>query len=149
VRTTGSASRSAGPVARGHRQRRSDPSLTGLQVPGQGAWTLKVWLGDAAGNTNPSNGARTLLHYLDGAGGGPKASALIALAKAKLDRQHRLVVRGTAAANLAHRLTIRYRYRPHKQRKLSATTRKATLATVPSSPTSSSPTPPAQPAKGP
>ena len=76
---------------------------------------------------------------------------MIALAKAKLDRQHRLVVRGTAAANLAHRLTIRYRYRyrPHKQRKLRATTKKATLATVPSSPTSSSPTPPAQPAKGP
>jgi hypothetical protein len=101
-------------------------SLTGLQVPSQGAWALNVWLEDAAGNLSSANTASVLLHYLDGAGGGPKASAAIALAKAKLDRHHRLVVRGTAA-DLAHRLTIRYRYRPHKHRKLRAATKKATV----------------------
>ena len=58
---------------------------------------------------------------------GPKAGAAIALAKAKLDRHHRLVIRGTAATDLAHRLTIRYRYRPHKHGKLRATTKKATV----------------------
>jgi hypothetical protein len=102
-------------------------SLAGLQVPGQGAWTLTVWLEDAAGNLSSTNTASVLLHYLDGAGGGPKASAAIALAKVKLDRHHRLVVRGAAAADLAHRLTIRYRYRPHKHSKLRATTKKATV----------------------
>jgi hypothetical protein len=102
-------------------------SLTGLQAPGQGAWTLKVWLEDAAGNTNPSNSASTLLHYLDGAGGGPRASAELTLAKPKLDRHHRLVARGTAASDLAHRVTIRYRYRPHKHSKLRAITKKAAL----------------------
>ena len=102
-------------------------SLTGLQMPGQGAWTLTVWLEDAAGNTNRSNAASVLLHYLDGAGGGPRASAAIALGKAKLDRHHRLVVRGTAAIDLAHRLTIRYRYRPHKHSKLHAIAKGATV----------------------
>ena len=86
-----------------------------------------MWLEDAAGNLSSTNTASVLLHYLDGAGGGPKASAAIALAKAKLDRHHRLVVRGTAAPDLAHRLTIRYRYRPHKHSKLRATTKKATV----------------------
>ena len=102
-------------------------SLTGLQVSGQGAWTLTVWLEDAAGNLSSTNSSSVLLHVLDGAGGGPKASATIALAKAKLDRHHRLVVRGTAAPDLAHRLTIRYRYRPHKHSKLRTTTKKATI----------------------
>ena len=102
-------------------------SLTGLQVPGQGAWTLTVWVEDAAGNLSSTNTASVLLHYLDGAGGGPKASAAVALATAKFDHHHRLAVRGTAATDLAHRLTIRYRYRPHKHSKLRTTTKKATI----------------------
>jgi len=101
-------------------------SLTGLQVPSQGAWALSVWLEDAAGNTNLSDTASVQLHYLDGAGGDPRATAAIARAKARLDRHHRLVVRGNAATDLAHRLTIRYRYRPHKHSKLRAITKKAT-----------------------
>jgi hypothetical protein len=58
-----------------------------------------VSLGNAAGNPGATNTATVPLHYLDGAGGGPKASAAMALAKAKLDRHHRLVVRGIAAAD--------------------------------------------------
>jgi len=102
-------------------------SLTALRVPSQGAWLLSVWLEDAAGNTNATNTATVPLHYLDGAGGGPKASAAIALAKAKLDRHHRLVVRGTAAADLTDKIAIRYRYRPHKRSKLRAITKKAAV----------------------
>jgi hypothetical protein len=102
-------------------------SLSGLQVPSQGAWLLCVWLKDPVGNTNATNTATVPLHYLDGAGGGPKASAAIALAKAKLDRHHRLVVRGTAAADLTDKIAIRYRYRPHKHSKLRAITKKAAI----------------------
>ena len=67
------------------------------------------------------------LHYLDGAGGGAKASAAIALATAKLDHRHRLVVRGTAATDLTDKIAIRYRYRPHKHSKLRAITKHATV----------------------
>ena len=102
-------------------------SLTGIQVPGRGAWILAVWLEDAAGNTSPGNTASVPLHYLDGAGGGPSASAAIALAKAKLDRHHRLVVRGTAAGDLTGKIAIRYRYRPGKHRKLRAITKHAAV----------------------
>jgi hypothetical protein len=93
-------------------------SLTGLHVPDKGAWALTVWLEDAAGNATAANTASVLLHYLDGAGGGARASAAIALAKAKLDRHHRLLVRGTAASDLAGKITIRYRYRRHRRSKL-------------------------------
>jgi hypothetical protein len=88
---------------------------------------LTVWLEDAAGNFTQSNSASVPLHYLDGAGGGPRASAAIALAKAKLDRHHRLVVRGTAAGDLADKIGIRYRYRPGKHRKLRAIVKNAAV----------------------
>jgi hypothetical protein len=102
-------------------------SLNGIQVPGRGAWILSLWLEDSAGNTSPGNTANVPLHYLDGAGGGPSANAAIALAKAKLDRHHRLVVRGTAAADLSDKIAIRYRYRPHKHSKLRAINKKAAV----------------------
>jgi hypothetical protein len=102
-------------------------SLTGLRVPDKGTWTLTVWLEDAAGNTSPGNSASVPLHYLDGAGGGPSATAAIALAKAKVDRHHRLVVRGTAADDLTDKIAIRYRYRPHKRSKLRAINKKAAV----------------------
>jgi hypothetical protein len=102
-------------------------SLTGVQVPGRGAWILTVWLEDAAGNTSSANSTSVPLHYLDGAGGGPTANAAIALAKAKIDRHHRLVVRGTAAADLTGKIAIRYRYRPHKRSRLRAINKKAAV----------------------
>jgi hypothetical protein len=86
-----------------------------------------VWLEDAAGNANSANSASVALHYLDGAGGGPRATAAIALARAKVDRHHRLVVRGTAAADLTDKIAIRYRYRPGKHRKLRASTKNAAV----------------------
>jgi hypothetical protein len=100
-------------------------SLNGLQVPGPGAWLLSVWLEDTAGNASSSNTATVPLHYLDGTSGGAKASAAIALAKAKLDRHHRLVVRGTAADGLTDKIAIRYRYRPHKHSKIRSITKHA------------------------
>ncbi|MFL5855967.1 MAG: hypothetical protein ACJ77L_04375, partial [Solirubrobacteraceae bacterium] len=102
-------------------------SLTGVQVPGRGAWILGVWLEDAAGNTSSANSASVPLHYLDGAGGGPSATAAIALAKAKVDRHHRLVVRGTAADDLTDKIAIRYRYRRDKRSKLRAINKKAAV----------------------
>jgi hypothetical protein len=99
-------------------------ALSGLRVPGPGAWTLTVWLEDSAGNVNSSNTASVQLHYRDGAGGGPRPGAALALARARLDRHHRLVIRGTAAPDLAGRIAIRYRYRRgthHKLRTISKT----------------------------
>jgi hypothetical protein len=43
------------------------------------------------------------------------------------DRRHRLVVRGTAAADLAGKIGIRYRYRSHKRSKLGAITKTASV----------------------
>jgi hypothetical protein len=102
-------------------------ALSGLQVPGPGTWTLTVWLEDAAGNANPANTGSVQLHYLDGAGGGARASAAIALAKARLDRHHRLVVRGTAASDLSGKIGVRYRYRPGKHHRLRTISKSAAV----------------------
>jgi hypothetical protein len=82
---------------------------------------------------------------LAAAGGAPKTSAAIALAK--LDRHYRLVLRGTAA-DLAHRLTIRFRIGPTNTATSTPPPRRAPFVTATSSPTSISPTAPAERAKG-
>jgi hypothetical protein len=87
-------------------------SITGLHVPGAGSWDLKVWLEDSAGNVGASNAASIQLGH---AQTGVLASAQLALAKAKLDGHHRLVVRGKAASDLTDKIAIRYRYRPHRK----------------------------------
>jgi hypothetical protein len=99
-------------------------SISGLRLPGPGAWTVTVWLEDAAGNVGSANTASVAI-----APGptGVLASAGIALRKAKLDRHHRLSVRGKAAGDLASKLTIRYRYRPGKHHKLRSITKTAAV----------------------
>jgi hypothetical protein len=64
-------------------------SLNGLR-PGPGAWNLRLWLEDAAGNAGNANAA------------------------AKLDRHQRLTVRGQAAGDLSDKIDIRYRYRARR-----------------------------------
>jgi hypothetical protein len=101
--------------------------VTGLQVPGQGAWTLTVWLEDAAGNVNPTNSASVQLHYLDGAGGGPRASAELTLARPKARSPPPPCRTRTAADDLTNKIAIRYRYRPHKHSKLRTITKTASV----------------------
>ena len=99
-------------------------AITGLHLPSPGPWSLTVWLEDAAGNGGTTNNATVVL----GPGQtGVLASAAITLAKAKLDRHHRLAVRGKAADDLATKLAIRYRYRPGKHHQLRSITKHAAV----------------------
>jgi hypothetical protein len=95
-------------------------SITGLHLPGPGLWGLTVWLEDAAGNTGTANIAPLIL-------GPGHASAGITLAKAKLDRHHRLAVRGKAGNELTTKLHVRYRYRPRKHHRLRSITKSAAV----------------------
>lgn len=79
-----------------------------------------MWLEDAAGNLGITSTSSLVL----GAGQtGVPVSAELTLAKAKLDRHHRLAVRGTAAGDLATDLAVRYRYRPGRHHKLRGITK--------------------------
>jgi hypothetical protein len=99
-------------------------SIPGLHLPGPAPWSLTVWLEDAAGNSATTNNASVVL----GPGQtGVLASAAITLAKAKLDRHHRLAVRGKAVDDLATKLAIRYRYRPGKHHQLRSITKHAAV----------------------
>ena len=90
-------------------------SIGGLRLPAPATWSLTVWLEDAAGNVGNGNSASLPL----GPGQtGVRVPAGITLAKAKLDRHHRLAVRGRAAGDLAAHLAIRYRYRRGGHHKL-------------------------------
>jgi hypothetical protein len=90
-------------------------SIGGLRLPGPQTWSLTVWLEDAAGNVDNGNNASL---PLGPAQTGVRVPAGITLARAKLDRHHRLAVRGRAAGDLAARVAIRYRYRRGKHHKL-------------------------------
>ena len=48
-----------------HRSRKGIESLSGLAVPGPGAYSLSVWLRDEAGNESSSNAARVALLFDD------------------------------------------------------------------------------------
>jgi hypothetical protein len=95
-------------------------SITGLRLSGRGLWGLTVWLEDAAGNVGTGNIAPLIL-------GPGHASAGITLAKTKLDRHHRLAVRGKAGNELTTRLNVRYRYRPGEHHKLRSITKIAAV----------------------
>jgi hypothetical protein len=95
-------------------------SITGLRLPGPGTWGLTVWLEDAAGNVGTANIAPLIL-------GPAHTSAGITLAKAKLDRHHRLAVRGKAGNQLTTKLEIRYRYRPGKHHQLRSINKSAVV----------------------
>jgi hypothetical protein len=99
-------------------------SITGLHLPGPGTWSLTVWLEDAAGNGGSGNVASLVLGP-DQTGVG--ASAGIKLGTAKLDRHRHLAVRGKAASDLAAKLSVRYRYRPSKHRKVRSITKSAAV----------------------
>jgi zinc-binding dehydrogenase len=86
-------------------------SIAGLRLPTAGVWSLIIWLEDAAGNVGTNN---TSLLVLGPGQTGVPVSAELTLDRAKLDRRHRLVVRGTTAADLATTLAVRYRYRPRQ-----------------------------------
>jgi hypothetical protein len=99
-------------------------SIAGLHLPGPGTWSLIVWLEDAAGNVGSGNTASLVL----GPGQtGILASAGITLAKAKLDRHRHLAVLGRAATDLAAKLSVRYRYRPGKHRRVRSITKSAAV----------------------
>jgi hypothetical protein len=95
-------------------------SIPGLHLPTPGVWSLIVSLEDAAGNLGTNNTSSLVLG--PGQTGVP-ASAELTLAEAKLDRHHRLAVRGEAARDLATKLAVRYRYRPGKHHKLRSITK--------------------------
>jgi hypothetical protein len=95
-------------------------SIRGLHLPTPGVWSLIVWLEDAAGNLGTTSTSSLVLG--PGQTGVP-VSAELTLAKAKLDRHHRLVVRGNAASDLASKLAVRYRYRPGRHQKLRSITK--------------------------
>ena len=99
-------------------------SIPGLRLPTPGLWSLIVWLEDAAGNVSTTNTSSLVL----GPGQtGVLASTELTLANAKLDRHHRLAVRGNAAGDLATKLAVRYRYRPSKRHKLRSITKHAAV----------------------
>jgi hypothetical protein len=95
-------------------------SIWGLHLPTLGVWSLIVWLEDAAGNLGTTSTSSLVLG--PGQTGVP-VSAELTLAKAKLDRHHRLAVRGNAASDLATKLAVRYRYRPGRHHKLRSITK--------------------------
>jgi hypothetical protein len=99
-------------------------SITGLRLPGPGTWSLTVWLEDAAGNVGSGNVASLVLGPDQT---GVRASAGIKLGTAKLDRHRHLAVRGKAASDLAAKLSVRYRYRPSKHRKVRSITKSAAV----------------------
>jgi hypothetical protein len=99
-------------------------SITGLHLPGPGTWSLTVWLEDAAGNVSRGNVASRVLGPDQT---GVRASAGIKLGTAKLDRHRHLAVRGKAASDLAAKLSVRYRYRPGKHRKVRSITKSAAV----------------------
>jgi hypothetical protein len=90
-------------------------SIAGLHLPTAGTWSLIVWLEDAAGNVGTIDTSSLVLG--PGQTGVP-ASVELTLTKPKLDRHHRLAVRGTAAGDLATELAVRYRYRPGRHHQL-------------------------------
>jgi hypothetical protein len=99
-------------------------SIAGLHLPGPGTWSLAVWLEDAAGNIGNGNVASLVLGPDQT---GVRASAGIKLGTAKLDRHRHLAVRGKAASDLAAKLSVRYRYRPGKHRKVRSITKSAAV----------------------
>jgi hypothetical protein len=99
-------------------------SIRGLHLPTPGVWSLIVWLEDAAGNLSTNDTSSLVLG--PGQTGVP-VSPELTLAKAKLDRHHRLAVHGTAADDLAAKLAVRFRYRPGKHHKLRSITKHAAV----------------------
>jgi len=97
-------------------------SIAGLHLPTPGVWSLIVWLEDAAGNLSTNNTSSLVLG--PGQTGVP-VSAELTLSRAKLDRHHRLAVRGQAASDLTTKLVVRYRYRPGKHHTLHSITKHA------------------------
>jgi len=97
-------------------------SIPGLHLPTPGVWSLIVWLEDAAGNLSTDNTSSLVLG--PGQTGVP-VSAELTLSRAKLDRHHRLAVRGQAATDLTTKLVIRYRYRAGKHHTLHSITKHA------------------------
>ena len=99
-------------------------SITGLHLPGSGTWSMTVWLEDAAGNVGSGNAASLVLGPDQT---GVRTAAGIRLGTAKLDRHRHLAVRGEAARDLAAKLSVRYRYRPSKHRKVRSITKSAAV----------------------
>ena len=99
-------------------------AIRGLHLPTPGAWSLIVWLEDAAGNLSLNDTSSLVLGPTQT---GVPVSAELTLAKAKLDRHHRLAVYGTAADGLAAKLAVRYRYRPGKHHELRSITKPAAV----------------------